>query len=159
MPVRQYVYFALFSRHTPAAEMTALLGVEPDEVTVRGSRSTAPAVVPVSHSWQIVCREPGLRVDEQAARVVDRLRHRTAPIAELARRLAAEEGGAGGAVLEVVRYFNEAGQDQRSHRPADADTPDLLGWHLDRGVLDFLAATGAALDVDEYDMAPDGPRG
>jgi hypothetical protein len=28
----------------------------------------------------------------------------------------------------------------------------LLGWHLDRAVLDFLQATGAVLDVDEYDM-------
>lgn len=31
----------------------------------------------------------------------------------------------------------------------------FTGWHLDRRVLDFLSATGAVLDVDEYDMAED----
>lgn len=68
MPLRQFVYFALFSKHTSVAEMTAVLGIEPDEVSVRGSRFTEPAVIPVSHSWKIVCREPGLRVDEQINR-------------------------------------------------------------------------------------------
>ncbi|MFK0158635.1 DUF4279 domain-containing protein [Streptomyces sp. NPDC090499] len=38
MPLRQYAYFALFSRHTSADDMTSQLGITPDEVTVRGSR-------------------------------------------------------------------------------------------------------------------------
>ncbi|MEV7931299.1 DUF4279 domain-containing protein, partial [Kitasatospora sp. NPDC088779] len=113
MPLRQYVYFALFSQHTSAAEMTALLGIEPDEVSVRGSRFTEPVVRPVSHSWKIVCREPGLCVDEQINRVLDRLRPHTARIAELASHLAAEEQEHGGAVLEVVRYFNDTDQEQQ----------------------------------------------
>ncbi|MGW1894717.1 DUF4279 domain-containing protein [Streptomyces sp. NPDC002004] len=158
MPLHQYVYFALFSRHTSATEMAELLGIEPDEVAVRGSRATQPAVIPVSHSWKIVCREPGLRVDEQIARVLDRLRPHTDRIAELAGRLSAEEGEDGGAVLEIVRYFNDMEQDDRPVQPETPAGPHLFGWHLDRDVLNFLTATGAVLDVDEYDMNPDEPR-
>lgn len=153
MPLRQYVYFALFSQRTSAAEMTALLGVEPDEVSVRGSRFTKPVVRPVSHCWKIVCREPGLRVDEQITRVLDMLRPHTDRIAELAGRLAAGEQERGGAVLEVVRYFNESDEKQRPVRPGAPEGPNLFGWHLDRDMLDFLTATGAVLDIDEYDMA------
>jgi hypothetical protein len=45
-------------------------------------------------------------------------------------------------VLQVVRYFND------EHKPLG-----VMGWHLDRDVLDFMAATGAVLDVDEYDLS------
>ncbi|MER5402583.1 DUF4279 domain-containing protein [Streptomyces sp. NPDC002599] len=148
MPLRQYAYFALFSEHISADEMTSQLGIRPDEVSVRGSRFTEPTVIPVSHSWKIVCWEPDLRVDEQIARVLDRLRLHTGRIAELATRLAADGGGA---VLHVVRYFNDTDQDQ----PDTSDAPNLFGWHLDRNVLDFLTTVGAELDVDEYDMTPD----
>jgi hypothetical protein len=53
-----------------------------------------------------------------------------------------------------VRYFNKQTE---LHRPSDAmaESPNLFGWHLDREVLGFLQATGAVLDVDEYDMTPD----
>ncbi|BBH71828.1 hypothetical protein ACTI_85130 [Actinoplanes sp. OR16] len=154
MHVNQYAYFALFSRSTSAAEMAAVLGLEPDEITVRGSRRTAPNAIPADHCWKIVCREPGLRVDEQVARIIERLAPHTAAIAALARSLDTENGRSG-AVLEVVRCFNDRGAEQ--HDPSDATTeaPNLFGWHLSREVLDFLQATGAALDVDEYDMTPD----
>ncbi|MFI0739465.1 DUF4279 domain-containing protein [Streptomyces sp. NPDC021100] len=152
MPLLQYTYFALFSRHTSADDMAARLGMAPDEVTVRGSRFTEPAVVPVDHSWKVVCRDPGLRVDEQIARVLDRLRPHAHRVSALARELT---GTGGGAVLQVVRYFDDTDPAQ----PVAADSPNLFGWHLDRGVLDFLAATGAELDVDEYDMGGDEPAG
>ncbi|MFE7838746.1 DUF4279 domain-containing protein [Streptomyces sp. NPDC057474] len=148
MPLHQYAYFALFSQHTSADDMTSRLGITPDEVTVRGSRITKPAVVPVDHSWMVVCREPGLRVDEQITHILDRLQPRTDRICDLTRHLA---GADGGAVLQVVRYFNDTDQ----ARPGAADAPNLFGWHLDRKVLDFLIATGAELNVDEYDMAGD----
>ncbi|WP_329318134.1 DUF4279 domain-containing protein [Streptomyces sp. NBC_01262] len=148
MPLRQYAYFALFSERTSAEEMTSQLGISPDEVSVRGSRFTEPAVIPVSHVWKIVCREEDLRVDEQIARVLDRLRPHTGRVAELAGRLAADGGGA---VLQVVRCFNDAGQNRRDA----SGTANLFGWHLDRNVLAFLTAVGAELDIDEYDMAPD----
>jgi Domain of unknown function (DUF4279) len=139
MAVHQYAYFALFSRTIPATAMTARLGVEPDETAVRGSRRPGPDAVPVHHRWMIVCREPELCVDEQVACLMRRLVPHTAAIAGLARQLN-DEGDGSGAVLEIVRYFD------------DRDGPDLFGWHLDRTVLDFLHATGADLDVDEYDL-------
>ncbi|REF00740.1 DUF4279 domain-containing protein [Thermomonospora umbrina] len=159
MRIRQYVYFALFSRQTSAEQMTTRLGIEPDEVSVRGSRRAAPPI-PASHSWKIVSREPGLNVDQQVARVLARLRDHVDGIAELAQHLRAEDDEHGGAVLEVVRYLN-ADEDDGSApagRPDAPDAPNLLGWHLDRPLLDFLDATGAVLDVDEYDMTPDEPE-
>ncbi|MFF3443220.1 DUF4279 domain-containing protein [Streptosporangium sp. NPDC002721] len=171
MRVRQYVYFALFSRHTSAEEMARWLGIEPDEITVRGSRGAEP-VRPISHAWKVVCREPGLSVDEQVSHVLERLRPHTDRIAELAARLRAEnaedaedaedaesieDAKYGGAVLEVVRYLNDHEDDPRTPlsntmNPEALQEPALLGWHLDLDVLRFLTATGAALDVDEYDM-------
>jgi hypothetical protein len=152
--VSQYAYFALFSRSTSATEMAAILGLEPDETTVRGSRRTQPKAIPVQHCWKIVCREPGLRVDEQIAHIIERLAPHTAAIAALASRLHTEDGESG-AVLEVVRYFNDQEAEQHDRSGATGQTPNLFGWHLDREVLDFLQATGAVLDVDEYDMTPD----
>lgn len=148
MPLHQYAYFALFSRHVSAEEMTAQLGVSPDEVSVRGSRLTGPRTIPVDHTWKIACRDPGLRVDEQIAHVLARLRPHTDRIAEFAGQLAVDNGGS---VLQVVRYFNDTDQEH----PVAPDAPNLFGWHLDRDVLDFLAAVGAELDVDEYDMTAD----
>jgi Domain of unknown function (DUF4279) len=154
MPVTQYVYFALSSRSTSATEIAAILGLEPDETTMRGSRVAEPNPIPVLHRWKIVCREPGLRVDEQITRVLERLAPHTAAIAALASHLDTEGQQGPSAVLEVVRYFNE--QTER-HDPGDAsaEAPNLFGWHLGREVLDFLHTTGAVLDVDEYDMTPD----
>lgn len=145
MPLRQYAYFALFSQHTSADDMTSQLGITPDEVAVRGSRFTEPTVVPVDHSWMVVCREPGLRVDEQITRILERLQPHMDRICDLTGQLACTGGGA---VLQIVRYFNDTGQ---AH-PGAADAPNLFGWHLDHKVLDFLSATGAELDIDEYDM-------
>ncbi|MER6678132.1 DUF4279 domain-containing protein [Streptomyces sp. NPDC000983] len=149
MSLTQYVYFALSSERTTTDEITRFLGIEPDETRVRGSRSTSPVTVPSCHRWKIVCRDRELRVDEQVSRVVGRLQPHTEAIARLAGRLTAEEGP-GSAVLQVVRYFNDGGPEEELLRPADG--PNLFGWHLDRGVLEFLTVTGAELDVDEYDM-------
>lgn len=148
MPLHQYAYFALSSQNTSAEEMTSQLGIAPDEVSVRGSKFLEPRPIPVSHRWKIVCREPDLRVDEQITSILDRLQPHTDRIAGLARYLA---GNGGGAVLQVVRYFNDTDQDE----PNAAADPNLFGWHLDRNLLDFLIATGAELDVDEYDMTGD----
>jgi len=145
----QYVYFALSSACTTADEITRLLGVEPDEVTVRGSLTTSPRTIPFCHCWKIVCCEPGLQVDEQIDLVIGRLRPHMEALTNLTTRLATEEGY-GGAVLQVQRYFNRH-DEQPSGSPDDTN---LFGWHLDRAVVDFLAATGAELDVGEYDMTP-----
>lgn len=131
--------------------MTARLGITPVEMSVLGSRFTEPKVMPVSHRWKVVCREPDLRVDEQIARILDRLQPHTARIAELVGQLAADDGGA---VLQVVRYFNDTDHDESPDHLDAPDAPNLFGWHLERDVLDFLAAVDAELDVDEYDMTP-----
>lgn len=153
MLISQYAYFGLSSPDTSAAEMTAVLGVEPDEISVLGSRWDGPRPRPALHRWKIVCREPGMSVDQQVARIVERLAPYVDTIAALARRLGAEAGEGHSAVLEIVRKFNhDKGQDRLADTPPElVDGPDLLGWHLDRDVLDFLHATGAVLDVDEYD--------
>ncbi|MEV3913376.1 DUF4279 domain-containing protein [Streptomyces canus] len=150
MSLTQYVYFALSSERTTADEITRLLGIEPDETTVRASRSTSPVAIPSCHHWKIVCRGRELRVNEQMSRVVGRLQPHTEAIAQLASRIATEEGP-GSAVLHVVRYFNDTDQEEELLSPADRT--NLFGWHLGRDVLEFLTATGAELDVDEYDMA------
>jgi Domain of unknown function (DUF4279) len=154
VPVNQYVYFAVSSSSTSATEMAAVLGLDPDETTVRGSRIAEPNPIPVLHRWKIVCREPDLCVDEQIAQVLQRLAPHTAAIAALAGQLDTEDESGPSAVLEVVRYFNKQAT---HHDPRDTRTepPNLFGWHLDREVLDFLHATRAVLDVDEYDMASD----
>ena len=86
---------------SPATEMAAVLGLEADETTVRGGRRTESNAIPVQHCWKIVCREPGLRVDERVARIIERLAPHTAASAALASRLHAEDEESG-AVLEVV---------------------------------------------------------
>lgn len=70
-------------------------------------------------------------------------------LTHLTSRLATEEGP-GGAILQVVRYLN-----RHDEQPGGSpDDTNLYGWRLERAVVDFLAATGAELDVDEYDMTP-----
>lgn len=151
MRLRQYVYFALKSEEVSAAEITASLGVEPDEVVVRGSRQTDRFVRPVCHIWKIVCREPNMTVDEQIDQVLGRL----LPSADRIGELAAEPGRADerpiSSVLQVVRYFGD--EDEDSTAQVEQESPEqhnLFGWHVGAEVLDFLRRTHAGLDVDEY---------
>ncbi|MEU3906533.1 DUF4279 domain-containing protein [Streptomyces goshikiensis] len=107
-----------------------------------------------------MCREPDLRVDEQIAHVLGRLRPQTERIAELMKQYNSaddEDGPYLEARLEVVRYFNDTEQQDKARQPQDRDKHNLFGWALDRQAITFLAATGALLDVDEYDMAPSPP--
>jgi hypothetical protein len=135
--------------------MAARLGLEPDEVSVRGSRMAAPPR-PVSHAWRIVCRERGLTVDQQIGRIMQRLRPHQDQIVAMSQALTSESPRHGGAVLRVVRYFDDAdGEDEELSPPGAAlqklaGQHQLLGWTLEREVLEFLLATGAYLDVDEY---------
>ncbi|MFD7962247.1 DUF4279 domain-containing protein [Streptomyces zaomyceticus] len=160
MPVRQYVYFALTSRLITPGEITAALGIEPDETRVHNPRRLpVDPERPFSQSWKVVCREPGLRVDEQLAHVLDRLEPRTERIAELIRRFDTgdaeqeqEQEQSLQAVLEVVRYFGDGEPRTEPGPHANEERPNLFGWWLDRRAIAFLAATGAVLDVDEYDL-------
>ncbi|WP_279339776.1 DUF4279 domain-containing protein [Sphaerisporangium perillae] len=137
-----------------AVEMTARIGLERDETAALGSRSAKPPR-PTAHAWKIVCRDPGVTVDELIARLIDRLAPFGGAIGELVEELNQDEGGSC-AVLQVVRYLNADGGEEEetfSSDPAFEKLPgqhQLLGWHLDRRVLQFLISTHAELDVDEY---------
>ncbi|HEY9367224.1 DUF4279 domain-containing protein [Streptomyces sp.] len=161
MPLHQYVYFALSSRRTTAQEITDALGIEPDETKVVNPRGLpVDPANPFCQIWKVVCREPGLGVDEQIAHVLGRLRPKTDRIAELMKQFnSAEDEEEPGleARLEVVRYFNDDEQQDETGQPEERDKRNLFGWALDREAIAFLAATGAFLDVDEYDMTPSPP--
>ncbi|MEV8224592.1 DUF4279 domain-containing protein [Streptomyces sp. NPDC079167] len=161
MPLHQYVYFALSSRRITAQEITDALGIEPDETkVVNPRRLPVDPANPFCQIWKVVCREPGLCVDEQIAHVLGRLRPQTDRIAELMKQCnSADDEDEPGleAGLEVVRYFNDDKQHDEAGQPEERDKHNLFGWALDREAIAFLAATGAFLDVDEYDMTPSLP--
>jgi uncharacterized protein DUF4279 len=153
--IRQYAYFSMRSRHVPAAEITARLGIEPDEIRVRGTRRLDPPV-PVRHSWDIVCRRPGMTIDEQIETVVARLRPYTGQLRVLLDELRADDPDYGGGALTVVRYFDDEDGEDEELSPADARLQklpgqhQLLGWVLSRQVIEFLMALDIELDADEY---------
>jgi hypothetical protein len=133
--VRQSTRFAIFSADVTADEMTERVGLEPDEVLVQGRRRSGPPPVPRSHAWKLVDRGPG-RIDDQAERLIARLRpHRDRLVA-----LCREPGFSVG--LLIGRHF-----------PDEDGVPDGFGWHLDAQLVEFLAAVGASIDVDEYDYS------
>ncbi len=144
MRAEHYVYFALKSDCVPAADITARLGIEPDKVSVRGSRLADPPR-PACHVWAVECRTPGLTIDEQIDHLLQRLLPSADLIGELAQELDRVDQCEGSAVLQVVRSYQD-------NDPTAPDAINLLGWHLDNQVIDFLARTHAALDVDEYDL-------
>jgi hypothetical protein len=157
--VSQYAYFALTSTHMSAAEITARLGIEPDETKVRGSRRDRPPL-PAVHIWRVVCRKPHLTVDEQIAQVIDRLFEHAERIGALAVELHRIDGAIDGALpagmLKIVRVFEGPdGEEEDLTSPVEGfeklpGQHQLLGWHLDTRALEFLRLTRAELDVDEY---------
>ena len=58
----------------------------------------------VRQSWMVCADQPGVPVDEQIRHVVDRV----LPYRDAIAALVAELGSAGGACLQVVRYFKDA---------------------------------------------------
>jgi hypothetical protein len=146
MRIKQYVHFDVVSQQMTAAEMTGLIGLEPDAVRVLGARRQEPRPVPVAHAWSAVCEDRGrdLGVGEQIATLVSRLAPVEEALATLVSDLREREGSAAGSQLSVARWFDakDGELDGGQHR--------LLGWHLDENVIRFLAHTQASLDVDEY---------
>ncbi|MEU7990473.1 DUF4279 domain-containing protein [Streptosporangium canum] len=154
MEVDQYVYFALKSERMSAEEMTARLGLEADEITIRGSRRSEPPR-PAVHIWKISVPRSSLPVDDMIMALVDRLEPYASAIGGLAEELDRDEPGHT-AVLQVVRFFGEDEEDEEDEDSEEEwmtevpTRPRPLGRHLDRRVLDFLQTTRAELDVDEY---------
>jgi hypothetical protein len=106
--ISQYCYFSLDSTTVTAAEVTARLLVEPDEVRVRASRHTQPKAVPVNHSRHVLCAQPGLTITEQLGQIVERLSAIAHDIGCYVRELD-ESGHEMEARLQVVRNFNADG--------------------------------------------------
>lgn len=152
--IKQYVYFSLDSEHISGQAMAEKIGLAADHVDVRGSKISGPRPKPLFHSWEIVCDSAGLTVDEQTARVLDRLR----PYQQAIRDCVAADGCS--AVLMIVRYFGAWLHDDEGDEEEITVTEDgleklpgqhqLLGWHLSTGVLEFLLDVGAEIYADEY---------
>lgn len=127
------VSFWAISTSVTAAEITEILGLEPDGVSVRGSRDpNFPR--PRNHTWRIREDSPERTIEAQARAVVERLRpHRDGLL-----RLAAHP--------EVDIHMS-------IHRELDSDMePVAVGWHLDLATLAFLVSINAEIDCDEYLM-------
>lgn len=153
MRIRQFVYFGLWSDTLTAAAITQILELSPDATSVRGSLHLDPPRPP-HHRWALECRRTELRIDEQIAHVLTRVR----PIADRIKPLTLT--GDVTAALIIVRYFDdEAGEPERIDT---IELPDgqpltklsgqhqLLGWHIEPADLQLLALLHADLDVDEY---------
>ena len=161
MRISQYAYFAIFSESMTSADITGQLGIEPDGFMVRGSRTTNPPV-PKRHSWEIRSEGLGLRVDEHLDQIVDRLEAHANAIGSLVQELGKEgaQSRGIGSVLKVVRHFGD--DDGEEEDLSVTELPDgsmfeklsgqhqLLGWGVSQRVINFLVATHAELDIEEY---------
>jgi uncharacterized protein DUF4279 len=139
--VEQYVYFAIASEVVSAVEIAAAVGLEPDEVLVRGSERLEPRPVPRTHSWQITARNRTDRLDDQIEDVLSRV----AAVEDRICRLLDQAGEDAAARLEIVRTFNH---------PEEPETKDdRMGWGIGEDQLRLLRRLGAFIDVDEYDCS------
>lgn len=153
MKISQRVYFAIGSKTLPAAEVTAFLGTEPDKIVVRGSKRPQPPV-PVEHSWQLHCRDHGLRLEAQIGKVLARIEPLQLRLMDLITSQDVD------LVLVIVRFFgDEDGEEEAFEATVTEDGKllerlpgqhQLLGWHLTHEQLGFLASIRCSIDADEY---------
>ena len=145
MTLLQYAAFTIYSDVGPD-RISEALGVEPDQVSWRGSRSTDP-VLPVTNIWSVEAHGT-TQADELVAELLDRLEPLTDRLAVLAADGARRLG------ISLVRYFDtpsgtaEALSRDTGGRFTGA-SPE--GFHLDLPLLTRMIAFGCDLDVDEYD--------
>ena len=153
----QYCYFRIYSTIVPPEQISRQVGMQPDSSRVRGSRSADPPH-PALNSWRIEAKQRNVRVNDQLTELVERLAPRMDEIAAVVSTLRADpaEAGHGGAVLQVVRYFDdpngveEIGGIGPGGLAKMSGQHQLLGWHLNRAVIEFMTRLGVELDVDEY---------
>lgn len=158
--IRQYAEFVLYSNTLTASDITSRLGVEADEIMIRGSETLDPPV-PRHHLWSIRSEGQGLSVDAHLEHIIDRLGVHANALGDLVLEIvSADHTPHLGSVLRVVRHFDDPEGEEEVIRVIE--TPDggrieslpgqhqLLGWHLEPRVIDFLWATHASLDFCEY---------
>jgi hypothetical protein len=93
--------------------------------------------------------------------IIDRLAPYAAAVGDLVLELVSTDPASRvGSVLQIVRCFDEAAGEEEE--PSVIEMPNggqlekmpgqhqLLSWHLSPTVIDFLSATHASLDFDEY---------
>lgn len=147
MHARQHLHFSITSRHVTASEITDRLGMQPDEIAVRGSRLAHP-VTPPAHAWTITCKQPGLSVSNQLIQIVARLRTILTRVTALSAELAEADPEHGGACLELVTYLEDHAVDAET--PPEEPIDPLQQWALEREILHFLLTTTPAFDLDIY---------
>ena len=153
MKISQYVYLCLYSRTVSAEQITQAVGMEPDSVTVRGSRSTEPPR-PIEHSWQIECRDEGKAIDDQVEAVLRRITPAVSKVRAVVDELDVSVG------LQLVRFFDD--EDGEGEVIPEVETEDgrrlvklpgqhqLLGWVLTPEQVHLLSSMGACISADEY---------
>jgi hypothetical protein len=153
MRLRQYVYFAIRSDTVTADQVTAALGLQPDQVMVRGSKDPE-RVIPCQHGWDLKCDEPGLKVDEQLDIVMQKM---TPAIPALLALLDREPDIT--THVQVVRYLETDEEDDYvppvvTHNGVELELAGgqhlLLGFGFGVAAMAFLHRTRATVDVDEY---------
>lgn len=150
--ISQYAYFSLSSETVTAATITGSLGIEPDEIKVRGARDAA-RVIPRAHEWRVTARRDNCSVNDMVSELLQRLDPVIEKIATIVREMPVQ------ARLQLVRVFDDPeGVEDEGTTPEMAargwekldGQHHLLGWRLDRQTLAYLERTDAELDVDEY---------
>jgi hypothetical protein len=149
MRIKQYAYLGLASEVLTPREMTARVGVEPDEERPMASHRLHPPV-PKLHLWRIrpTITQPA-RVDALLESLVGRLDLHASAIGKLV------ASGNARATIHVVRYLDADDGELEAHDDVGGlvtltGQHQLLGFHLGPRVLDFARRAGAEFDFDEY---------
>jgi len=154
MRVRQRASLRVSSNLLDPGQISALVGVDPHETKLRGSRSPGPPPLPRFHLWHFNSGlADDLRLDEHLGRLVGTVSAHADGFREVASTPETNVW------LSVVRYFEEGPEDfDEATYGLPADSPferlsgqhPFLGWGLDTEQLALLGQTGIGLDVDEY---------
>lgn len=151
--VRQQAYLLVKSESLSPTEISALLGLEPTEAKVMGSRDPV-LVVPRCHLWKFA-----MGIDD-ASPLEDNLK---ALLAVLRRHAAAfkaiRDHEATTTWLVIVRHFDAGNEDFDEATYGLNPTGGVvrlggqhpfLGWSLQPEDVELLSSCGLGVDVDEY---------
>jgi hypothetical protein len=153
MRVRQHAYLLIRSDVLAPVEVTARLGLEPDQVKPRGSQAVGPPPRPQVHIWIVRSGRPETATVEAH---LDRLLARLEPHVDRIGALLAEDHTSG--VIEIVRYFEVGKEDDEVLAIGQGSDSlerlrgqhSLLGFHLDQRLIRFVNHTQITIDIDEY---------
>jgi hypothetical protein len=153
MRVRQWAEFGFSSETVEAHIITGMMGVEPDQFSVRGSRAQTPQPLPRFHGWLLRSGPPEQRDVDHLLGV---LMQRVGPLEGAIREVLNLPDVRGG--LQVVRQFEEGPEESSVVDPVRTvgglerlgGQHPLLGFALDSEVLAFAARLQLTMSFDEY---------